>query len=77
MNNGYLRRCREGHVRLLGSLYLERRSAPCLLADCMQASLQESTDPSNSIRSRPLREVHEGPTDELGEVLSEPARTRL
>jgi hypothetical protein len=64
-------------VRLQGSVYPEWRNAPFLPADRRQASLQEPTNPSNWICSRPRREVHEGTIDELGEVLGERARTRL
>jgi hypothetical protein len=62
---------------LQGSLYLEWCSAPFLSVDRRKDSLQEPTDPSNWICSRPHREVHGGPTYELGQILSEPARTGL
>jgi hypothetical protein len=64
-------------VRLQGSLYPERRSVPCLSADRRQDSLQEPTDSSNLIRSRPRKEVREGATHELGEVPCKPTGTRL
>jgi hypothetical protein len=68
-DKGYLQRCREGHMRLQGSLYPERRSAPSLSTDRREISLQEPAHPSNQICSRPRREVRGGPTHELGKYL--------
>jgi hypothetical protein len=76
-DKGYVRRCKEGHERLQGSLYLERCNAPFLSVDRRKAILQELTKPSNRICSRPRKEVRKGPTYELGQILGEPTRTRL
>jgi hypothetical protein len=76
-DKGYIWRCREGHVRLQGSLYPKQHSAPCLSADHRKASSQEPINPSDQICSRPRREVRGGPTYELGQILGGPARTGL
>jgi hypothetical protein len=76
-DKGYLWGCREGHARIQGRLYLEQCSAPILSTDGREISAQELADPSNQICIRPCREVHRGPTHELGEVLGEPIRNGL
>jgi hypothetical protein len=64
-------------VRLQGSFYLEWRSVPFLSVDCREVSTKEPTYPSHRFCSRPRREVHGRPLDELGEVPGEPVGTRL
>jgi hypothetical protein len=64
-------------VRLQGILYPKQCIVPFLSVDRKQASLQELTNPSDRICSRPHREVCGGPTYELGQILGEPARTGL
>jgi hypothetical protein len=64
-------------VRLQGSFYPKWRSAPSLSIDHREVSPQEPRHRSDWFCSRPRREVHRRPTNELGEVPHELVGTRL
>jgi hypothetical protein len=64
-------------VRLQGSFYPKRRSAPHLPIDCRKVGVKESTHPSDWFCSRPRREVRRRTLDELGTVPGKPVGTGL
>jgi hypothetical protein len=64
-------------VRLQGSFYPERCSAPRLPIDRRKVGAKESTHPSHWFRSRPRREVRRRTSDELGIVPGKPVGTGL
>jgi hypothetical protein len=76
-DQGHLRQCQEGDVRLQGRFYPEWHSAPRLSVDCREVCKKEPTYPSHRLCSRPCRKVRGRPTDELGEVPGESVGTRL